>query len=122
MGYRTTFDGGFKLDRVLTLGHKNELVEFAACRHEGPDYPGIWCDWVPSEDGTAIVPGEAENFYGYVPWIEYLIEHFLGPWGYVLNGRVHWDGEQTGDSGVIRITDNRVESAPDVVTNPLDEK
>jgi hypothetical protein len=50
----------------------------------------------------------AEKFYYYVKWLEYLIEHFLAPWGYVLNGTVTWQGEEGEDQGTITLADNDV--------------
>lgn len=82
--------------------------------------PRLWCQWTPSGDRTAIVWDEGEKFYDYIEWLEYLVKNFIAPWGYRLNGRVHWVGEDSGDSGVIRVIDNVVESAADVVSNPLD--
>jgi hypothetical protein len=68
---------------------------------ESGEQPGLWCHWTPSEDGTAIEWDGGEKFYDYVPWLEYLIEHFLGPWGYKLSGEVEWAGELAGDLGKI---------------------
>jgi hypothetical protein len=70
--------------------------------------PGLWCQWVPTSDGTAIEWDGGEKFYDYVEWLEYLIANFLKPWGYVLNGSVEWSGEDRGDVGVIEITNNEV--------------
>jgi hypothetical protein len=70
--------------------------------------PGLWCQWTPSEDRTAIVWDGGEKFYSYGEWLEYLIEHFLGPWGYVLNGEMRWLGEADEDRGTIRVADNVV--------------
>lgn len=70
--------------------------------------PGLWCQWTPTEDGTAIEWDQGEKFYDYVEWLEYLIEHFLKPWGYVLNGAVDWQGEERGDIGRILIVNNAV--------------
>lgn len=80
--------------------------------------PGLWCQWVPNEDGTAIVWDEGEKFYEYVAWIEYLINHFLAPWGYKLNGEVRWVGEDSSDRGIILVVDNvvKVGIAKDVYT------
>lgn len=75
--------------------------------------PELFCQWIPNEDGTAIVWDGGEKFYGYVPWIEYLIKNFLAPWGYTLNGQVEWSGEEPGDSGVIYIKDNKVKAVRD---------
>lgn len=67
-----------------------------------------WCQWVPTDDGTAILWDEGEKFYDYVAWIKYLIQHFLAPWGYLLNGEIQWEGESSSDIGKIKITDNVV--------------
>lgn len=72
--------------------------------------PGLWCKWGPNEDGTSIVWDESEKFYDYTEWIEYLILHFLKPWGYVLNGEMMWEGEDRSDFGTIYIKDNAVEA------------
>jgi hypothetical protein len=71
--------------------------------------PGLWCQWRPDEGGTAIVWDEGEKFYDYVEWLRYLVEHFLRPWGYVLNGEVTWQGEESDDIGKIVVADNKIE-------------
>ena len=68
--------------------------------------PGLWCQWIPNEDGTAIVWDGGEKFHHYVEWIKYLIEHFFSRWGYTLNGDVSWQGEEHDDRGVIMIRGN----------------
>ena len=80
--------------------------------------PGLWCQWVPnqkdketwtrSEDGTEIGWNGAEKFYCYIEWLQYIIDHFLKPWGYVLNGEVEWQGERRDDTGLIVVNDNVV--------------
>jgi hypothetical protein len=70
--------------------------------------PGLWCQWIPTEDGNAIHWDGGEKFYDYVEWIGYLIEHFLLPWGYRLSGEVLWEGEEFEDRGVIAIENNEV--------------
>ena len=70
--------------------------------------PGLWCQWVPSEDGRYIEWDGGEKFYNYVEWIKYIIVNFLAPKGYILNGEVRWDGEERGDLGTIVIKDNVV--------------
>jgi hypothetical protein len=74
--------------------------------------PGLWCQWQSSEDRTAIIWGGGEKFYAYVEWLEYLIEHFLTPWGYILNGEMKWQGEDEADRGTITVKNNRVLAAP----------
>ena len=63
--------------------------------------PGLWCDWVPSEDGQHILHNGAEKSVSAEEWLYYLIEHFLRPWSYSLSGQVQWqllevDSEQRG--------------------------
>lgn len=77
----------------------------------GECQPGLWCKWQPNEAGTAIEWNGAEKFYDYVPWLKYLIDHFLGPWGYKLNGTVEWQGEEGSDFGAIVVDDNVVRVA-----------
>jgi hypothetical protein len=70
--------------------------------------PGLWCQWVPNEEGTAIEWDGGEKFYNYVEWLQYLIHHFLAKWGYVLNGEVEWVGEDRSDTGKIVVENNEV--------------
>lgn len=70
--------------------------------------PGLWLQWIPNEDGTALTWNGGEKFYEYVPWLEFLLKHFLVPWGYTLNGRVTWQGDDSDDRGVITVEQNKV--------------
>jgi hypothetical protein len=75
--------------------------------------PGLWCQWDPSEDGTAIIWDGAEKFYYYGEWLTYIIDHFLGPWGYVVNGEMTWQGEDEEDVGTIFVVNNAVDLVAD---------
>lgn len=70
--------------------------------------PGLWCQWVPTQDNNGIEWDGGEKFYDYVEWLSYIIEHFLMPWGYVLNGEVEWFGEDHSDRGKIVVANNVV--------------
>ncbi len=70
--------------------------------------PGLWCHWVPTKDGMGIEWDGGEKFYRYIDWLKYIIQHFLKPWGYVLNGKVNWEGEDRNDVGTIVVKDNTV--------------
>jgi len=68
--------------------------------------PGLYCKWRPTSDGRALVwQGGGAH---YEEWLAYLMKHFLLPWGYVLCGRVEWQGKRATDRGVIRIEENLV--------------
>lgn len=70
--------------------------------------PGLWLQWTPTEDGGAIKWDGGEKFYSYVAWLKFLIEHFLTPWGYIMSGRVTWQGNDIDDRGVIIVENNIV--------------
>lgn len=75
--------------------------------NDPPDeQPGLWCNWTPNDDGTQIIWNEGEKFYYYTHWLQYILDHFLIPWGYTLNGNVSWEGENEDDTGVITLTNN----------------
>lgn len=78
--------------------------------HPPEGQPGLWCRWTPSDDRTAIVWDRGEKFYNYVAWLDYLLKHFLTPWGYVVNGKMTWQGEDERDQGRILVTNNVVRS------------
>ncbi len=72
--------------------------------------PGLWCQWIPTDDREAIIWDGGEKFYNYIAWLEYIIENFLKPWGYTLNGEVEWFGEDRDDRGKIVVKNNVVKS------------
>jgi hypothetical protein len=73
------------------------------------DQPGLWCHWTVNEDGTALVADGDFGGYSHDEWVEYLIEHFLQPWGYVVNGQVKWQGSDPPDHGAICVVENMIE-------------
>jgi hypothetical protein len=77
-------------------------------RMRGDVQPSLWCQWMPSDDGRAIVWDRGEKFQQHAEWLRYLLRHFLIPWGYVLNGRVDWQGPEPGEVGMISVLDNAV--------------
>lgn len=70
--------------------------------------PGLWCQWVPTDDGSELVWDGGEKFYNYVEWLQYLIDKILAPRGYTLNGECRWFGEERDDVGVIIVKNNIV--------------
>lgn len=113
MGYTTNFEGKLKLNKALSLSDYRWLANFADERHEGErateqKMPGIWCQWVPSEDGEYIQWDGGEKFYEYIEWLQWLVVNFFQPKGYVLNGKIDWEGEDSEDIGTIIVKDNMV--------------
>jgi len=74
----------------------------------GRSMPGLWCQWVPTDDGTAIQWDGNEKFYEYEAWLSFVIDSFLKPWGRTLDGEVTWEGEDSSDRGKLIVKDNVV--------------
>lgn len=107
VGLPVGLDGGYYVGGTGFMGQDND-DSVNDHNHEPLGQPGLWCQWVPNEDGTCIEWDGGEKFYHYVPWIKYIITHFLRPWGYTLNGTVSFRGENFNDVGDIVITNNEV--------------
>ncbi len=73
--------------------------------------PGLWCQWVPTNDRFGIEWDSGEKAYNMEDWIFYIINRYLAPRGYVLNGKVEAYGEDPGDVWAIRVEDNVVRIA-----------
>ncbi len=71
--------------------------------------PGLWCQWVVTEDGKYLEWDGGEKFYEYERWLEYLIDNFFTPLGYILNGDVEWQGEDYEDLGTLHVVNNVLE-------------
>lgn len=96
----TGFAGQDKDDSILNYNYPARGV------------PGLWCDWEIMEysNGEQVLCwNEKEKFYDYTEWLEYLIKNFFMPHGYILNGTIEYQGENSDDFGKIVVTDNYVE-------------
>ena len=97
------FIGG---DGIHGQGIDDSIIDY----NNAGSQPGLWCQWVITDDNE-LVWDEGEKFYYYVEWLDYLIKHFFIPSGYVLNGTVFYEGEDSDDFGKIIVTDNVVKVA-----------
>lgn len=70
--------------------------------------PDLWCHWIPTSDGSAIIWDGQPKFYEYERWMAYLIDRFLAPWGYVLTGTVECQGEDWCQPSDLMVDSNRV--------------
>ena len=82
------------------------------CNQPPQGQPGLWCQWIPTNTLDGLEWDEGEKFYHYVEWLEYLIEHFLTPWGLSISGEVSFQGEDPTDCGVIKVVHNKVTVHP----------
>lgn len=146
MGYSTDFEGAIEIVPPLNEAEVKYLNQFFDVRHmertKGPYFvgsdssdvtennyppagqPGLWCDLMVSEDGTALEWNGNEKSYDLAEWVEYVINHFLKPNaiakdsdmnfqflaedGHVLNGVLDASGEEAGDIWRIVVKDNIV--------------
>lgn len=119
-------EGEFYVDGGGSFGQDNEdnVID-----HNRPPktQPGLWCQWVPTEDGWGLEWDGNEKFYCYVEWLQYLIDrvfpHILeeGHEPLVLNGDVEWFGEDPDDRGIIRVRDNVVKAYEAQITYPEED-
>jgi hypothetical protein len=100
-------DGGYFVGGTGFMGQGDDpsVVDH---NDEPRGQPCLWCKWGPTDDGMGIEWTQCEKFYYYADWLEYIVAHFLKPWGYVLNGAVTWRGESSSDRGTLRVKDNEI--------------
>jgi hypothetical protein len=153
MGYSTDFIGSVRIVPPLNDHEIAYLKTFAGTRRmqmkEGPYFvgqgglagqdqgpnvvaynqppegqPGLWCQWKPLDDGTALEWNRNEKFHEADKWMRYLIEHFLRPGAHAAAtkdpqfarfsfdheaaGQIMASGEQWPDLWRIDVDANRV--------------
>lgn len=115
MSYNTYLHGMFEFDKPLTDEHRDAINAYADLEHRdstggcAPGMPGIHCPFYVTEDGKFIESVECYDD-GYLTWIQHIVNKFLTPWGYSLNGEMVWDGDEPDDSGTLTVTNNVVTS------------
>lgn len=83
-------------------------IYFLSGSKNGNGQPGLWCQWVITNDGKNLEHDGGEKFYNYIEWLQYLIKYFFEPWGIKLNGEITWEGEESSDIGKIVVANNMV--------------
>jgi hypothetical protein len=76
--------------------------------------PDLWCQWIPTDNNWCIIWDGGEKFYKGIKWLEFIIENYLKPWGYVLNGNVlvkDYGNNESGDGQLI-VEDNKITFIP----------
>lgn len=108
-------EGEFYVEGSGDFGQAQEenIVEY---NQHPKTQPGLWLGWIPTKDGKFLEWDQGEKFYNYIEWLQYLIKKILIPRGYILNGEVTWEGEESGDLGKIIVKDNVVSVKEGFVT------
>lgn len=121
MGYTTKFTGEIRIHPPLNEAERDYLSGFSESRRiqrPGGPYalgddgdaaldvdsqnrapgrqPGLYCQWTPNADGTALVWDGHEKFYRSSAWMTYLIDTFLRPGAWLRTEmRFESDGDLT---------------------------
>ena len=123
MGFSTISLRPFQFDRSLSEEHARVLIEFNETEHEDENGPPgsdgkpetFYCQWVPTDDRARLESDKGEKFYFSEEWLVYLIEKFIKPWGYSLNGESPWSIDDFEQGGILSVVDNMVgEEARDI--------
>lgn len=96
-------------------GLSGQATEENVIDHNKPPrtQPGLWLQWVPTEDGKFIEWSGGEKFYSYVEWLKYLND-VVFPWldsedPYKFDsGSITWEGEEFSDRGSITASDGKL--------------
>jgi hypothetical protein len=131
MGYDVYYNGEVAVTPALTEGdaavvraatnledtEETRALFAAIAASPEPDLPHHGGLLEISEDRECILPEQDESRHGFRMWLTLLIEHYLAPRGYVLEGEVTWEGEDRDDSGTIFVKGNQVEGVDDLIFN-----
>lgn len=109
MGYDGDYgvEGEFFVDGEGAFGQRfdDSIIDVNQPPHT---QPGVWCQWIPTDDRMAITWDGGEKFYHADEWMKYLVERILAPKGYVANGEIFATGEDSDDLWKIKVVDNQV--------------
>ena len=131
MGYSVYYDGELSVSPPLTEADANivcavvngeqtaeTLAVFAAIAASSePDLPWHVGLLKVSEEKNVILPEEDESRPGLGTWLRLVLQHFLSERGYVLDGQISWQGEDSDDSGTIFVKDSQIEVVDDFIFN-----
>ena len=59
-----------------------------------PEY-AVYMDWIISQNRKCLKWNGMEKFYGYVEYLQLLLDAIFIPLGYVLNGKIYYQGEDS---------------------------
>lgn len=132
MGYTTEFTGTVRIEPPLNDAEREYLTTFSRSRRmsrpggryalDGPDdegldvdlqnrpphgQPGLWCQWVPTDDGAELHWDGQEKFYRSSAWMAYLIDTFLRP-GSRLQQELKYDKDRELTAQFSRFTFDHV--------------
>lgn len=114
MGYDIHYDGHFAITPPLAAADRVYLAAF--CRRTS-----VRCGWRVAEARDVLEWDGQEKFTTAAESLAALIASFFVPWGYALDGIVHWEGED-GATGTICVANNQIDANADDDDAPLDDE
>jgi len=112
MGYSTRFTGRFDFDKPLPLGVIESMRKLQGVDTRdlsGAAYPGMFCQWILTNDLMGVKWDGEEKFYQWEEWLNWLVRNFFLPNAVNITGRVAFQGEDIEDAGYIEVLEgNRV--------------
>lgn len=135
MGYETCMNGSLKVTPPMTaddFGAFQKLAAYytpkdadSAVQSLRDQMSGTNAEidlLLGGDDTDASVPHELNIAGRDYNWhfqegLDFVIENFFAPRGYVVNGELDWDGDDPGDSGTVYVKDNKVEWVKDDISN-----
>ncbi len=111
MGYSIYFSDEFSIYPPVRIEHRNLLHQVSNSGVDGYSPPTDYgTDWELTKSSSGLHHNGIEKSRDNIEWLQYLLKHFFGPLGYVVQGKVFWSGEDPSDSGLIWIKDSELKS------------
>lgn len=99
------FIGGYDFSHLGNDGADPSISDY----FQAPEgQPSQWCMWQINKN-KLVWNKCIDDFDSHHLWLRYLIDHFLSPWGYSLNGQFRWTGLEDSHVGKIKIINNKLE-------------
>jgi hypothetical protein len=116
-------------------GRDEDIIDY---NNPHPHQPGLWLQWRPTEDGSALEWDQGEKFYSAGGWMKYLVNNLLAPsalayitthgdedarlqhftCNHTVNGIIHAQGEDRDDKWRLVVEDNVVRTETPTIVWP----
>lgn len=123
MGYTTEFKGKFTLSKLPPSETIVALMKLAGEQGSGKNgQPDTYCQWQLTKDCCGLEWDGGEKFYEYEEWLQFIHDKHLKPNGITIDGEVEFDGEDSDDSGLLKVVNGKVKKQKrQLVTDDIDE-
>ena len=104
------WENSYGIDGEYFIGGDSDYLDKSIININNPPstQPGLWCQWVITDDGEYIEWDQGEKFYKSPEWMQYIIDNFIAPKGHICNGEIYATGEDSEDVWYLVVKDNKV--------------